>query len=174
MRDRVPEQDFPGQSEEEAGHFQGGEVDCDASAFEVLQAIVRLGGITPGYSFRNSTTTIYGGNPAICVTGMTIYYFAQYAKARGGSDKVSAYGIAVRKSEFYEAGGRPVIYGLSTDTPRYKTNTPYRRIYEDSVLPRSEQYRYVAYNPTNKGRWIDWSHEREWRWVVQYEDADEI
>ena len=58
--------------------------------------------------------------------------------------------------------------------PTYKTNTPYRRIYEESVLPQSEQYRYVAYNPTSKGRWIDWSHEREWRWVVQNEDADEI
>ena len=174
VRDRVPEQDFPGQTEKEAGHFQGGEVGCDASAFEVLQAIVRLGGITPSYSFRNGATTIYGGKPAICVTEMPLYSFAQYAKSRGGSDKVSAYGIAVRKSEFYEAGGRPVIYGLSTDTPRYEINTPNCRIYEDSVLPQSEQYRYVAYNPTSSGRWIDWSHEREWRWVVQDEDADEI
>ncbi len=174
VRDRIPEQDFPGETEEEAGHFQGGEVSCDADAFEVLKAIIRLGGITPGYSFRSGTTTIYGGKPAICVTEMPLYSFAQYAKSKKSSDKVSAYGIAVLKSEFYEAGGRPVIYGLSTDNPRYKVNTPYCRIYEDSVLPQSEQYRYVAYNPTSKGRWIDWSHEREWRWVVQDRDNDEI
>lgn len=174
VRDRVPEQDFPGESEEEAGSFQGGEVDADAGAFEVLQAIVRLGGITPGYSFRKGMTTIYGGKPAICVTEMPLYSFAEYAKSRKAADKVSAYGIAILKSEFYEAGGRPVIYGLSNDSPKYKVNTPYRRIYEDSVLPECEQYRYVAYNPTKIGRWIDWSHEREWRWIVQDAEADEV
>ena len=174
VRARVPEQDFPGESEEEASYFQGGELEADAGAFEVLQAIIRLGGITPGYSFRKGVTTIYGGKPAICVTEMPLYSFAQYAKSRGDSDKVSAYGIAILKSEFYEAGGRPVIYGLSNDNPKYKVNTPYCRIYKDSVLPEHEQYRYVAYNPTNLGRWIDWSHEREWRWVVQDDQADEI
>jgi hypothetical protein len=174
VRNRLPEQDFPGTTEEEAGFYQGGELEPDADAFSVLKTIVRLGGIIPGYSFRNGRTTIYGGGPAVCVTEMPLYSFAQYARARGDETKATAYGIAFLKSEFYAAGGRPVIYGLSTIHTKFTINTETVRIFEDSVLPQAEQYRYVAYNPLKKGRWVDWSHEREWRWVPQDVDADEV
>jgi hypothetical protein len=40
---------------------------------------------------------------------MPLYSFA--ARERTDTDKVSAYGVALLKSEFYAAGGRPVIYG---------------------------------------------------------------
>jgi hypothetical protein len=49
VRDRKPEQDFP----DEAGIFANGELEMDASAFDVLKTIVRLGGVLPGYSFRS-------------------------------------------------------------------------------------------------------------------------
>jgi len=146
----------------------------DASAFEVLKAIVRLGGLIPGYSFRNERTTIYGGQPAVCATEMPLYSFAKYAMAKSDASKVSAYGIAFLKSEFFAAGGRHAIYGLSTDSPTYLKNTNTTRIFADSVLPQAEQYRYVAYNPLESQHWIDWSHEREWRWVARDKDMDEV
>lgn len=174
VRDRNPSQDFPGETEEEYDYYAGGELEPDASAFEVLKSIIRLGGITPGYSFRSGRTTIYGGQPALCATEMPIYSFATYVRERAKTESVSAYGIAFKKKDFFAAGGRPVIYGLSTDDVTYKKNSPTMRIFDESVLPLSEQYRYVAYNPSGKPNWIDWSHEREWRWKVSDENQDQI
>jgi len=174
VRDRKPEQDFPGEDEEEFGHYAGGEIECDADAFEVLKTIIRLGGLTPGYSFRKGRTTIYGGQPAVCATEMPLYAFATYARERAEFGNVSAYGIAFLKSEFYAAGGRPAIYGLSADNVSYLHNTATYRVIDESVLPKREQFRYVAHNPVRLQGRIDWSHEREWRWVPQNSDLDEL
>jgi hypothetical protein len=173
VRDRHPEQDLPGESEEEADYYAGGEIEYDASAFIVLKTIIRLGGLIPGYSFRSGRTTIYGGQPAICATEMPIYSFAQYAKSQKHSKNVSAYGVAFLKSDFHAAGGRPAIYGLSVNNITYKKNTDLIRILSDSILPEAEQYRYVAYNP-QPDHWIDWSHEREWRWRVTDEEYEYV
>lgn len=171
VRDRLPEQDFP-----EGGIFDpvGGELEPDANAFSVLAAIIRLGGIVPGYSFRRGRTTIYGGEPAVCATEMPLYSFAQYVRSRANTAKVSAYGIAFLKKEFYLAGGRPVFYGLSIENPQLVEDKPTCRVFHDSVLPRPEQYRYVAYNPSSLDKWVDWSHEREWRWVARDKRREEV
>ncbi|MGE1152107.1 hypothetical protein [Pseudomonas kitaguniensis] len=174
VRDRNPEQDFPGEGERESEHHIGGELDHNAEAFEVLKTIIRLGGIKPGYSFRKGRTTIYGGQPAVCATEMPLHAFTTYARERAHAGNVSAYGIAFLKSEFFAAGGRPAIYGLSTENVTYSHNSKKCRIMDDSVLPPREQYRYVAHNPKQKVRPIDWSHEREWRWVSQDAELDEI
>ncbi len=173
VRDRDPEQDFPDIDEAEAGIFIGGELEVDADAFSVLKTIIRLGGLVPGYSFRSGRTTIYGGTPAVCATEMPLYSFAEYVRSKANSTKVSAYGIAFLKSEFFAAGGRPAIYGLSIQNVNYIENTALRRVFDPAVLPLSEQYRLIAYNPTDS-RWIDWSHEREWRWIAMEEDRDSI
>lgn len=173
VRDRNPEQDFPGEDEEEVGLYAGGELECDADAFSVLKNIIRLGGLLPGYSFRNGRTTIYGGKPAVCATEMPLYSFADYARQRSNASKVSAYGVAFLKSEFFSAGGRPAIYGLSTDNISYLVNVPTSRILADDVMPLAEQYRLVAYNPL-PANWIDWSHEREWRWIAKDQDKDQV
>ncbi len=174
VRDRKPEQDFPGEDEDECGHYAGGELEWDAEAFQVLKTIIRLGGLTPGYSFRKGRTTIYGGQPAVCATEMPLYAFATYARERAKAGNVSAYGISFQKSEFYAAGGRPAIYGLSTDNVHYVHNTATCRVIDESILPKREQFRYVAHNPAGLAGRIDWSHEREWRWVPQNDDMDEI
>jgi hypothetical protein len=173
VRDRNPDQDFPGETEEEFDYFSGGELEADAEAFSVLETIIRLGGLYPGYSFRSGRTTIYGGNPAVCVTEMPLYSFASYAKERGKTNCVSAYGIAFLKSELFSAGGRPVIYGLSNSNVKYVQNDTYCRIFDETILPLEEQYRYVAYSPSGD-KWIDWSHEREWRWKVNNKDKDYV
>jgi hypothetical protein len=78
VRDRLPEQDFPGETEEEYLHHVGAELEPDADAFCVLKTIIRLGGLYPGYSFRSGRTTIYGGEPVVCATEMPLYSFAKY------------------------------------------------------------------------------------------------
>ena len=171
VRDRVPDQDF---ADDRVKDGVGGELGPDADAFSVLAAIIRLGGVTPGYSFRNGRTTVYGGRPVVCATEMPLYSFAQYVQARNDPGKVSAYGIAFLKTEFYRAGGRPVLYGLSINNPQFVEDKPTTRVFHDSVLPRVEQYRYVAYSPAGAQKWVDWSHEREWRWVVQDKERDTI
>lgn len=173
VRNRISEQDFPGEEEDEMMYFASGELEVDADAFSVLQTIIRLGGLLPGYSFRGGRTTIYGGKPAVCATEMPIYSFSKYVRERNQPQKVSAYGIAFLKNEFYQAGGRPVIYGLSSDNVQYEINQPYQRILRENVLPKHEQYRYAAYNP-GEGKWIDWSHEREWRWIPTNEEVHRI
>src|SRR4051794_25119474 len=97
VRNRNPEQDFPGQSEDDAKYFAGGELELDASAFQVLCSIIRLGGLIPGYSFRKGKTTLYGGDPVVCVTEMPLYAFASYVKQAATTGRVSAYGIAFLK-----------------------------------------------------------------------------
>ncbi|MEO3475506.1 hypothetical protein AAFN86_26880 [Roseomonas sp. CAU 1739] len=174
VRDRRAEQDFPGEDEDECGHYAGGELEWDARAFDVLKTIIRLGGIMPGYSFRKGRTTIYGGQPAVCATEMPLYAFATYARERAKAGNVSAYGISFLKSEFYAAGGRPAIYGLSTSNVHYVQNTATCRIIDEAVLPQREQFRYVAHNPVGLTGRIDWSHEREWRWIPQNVDLDQI
>ncbi len=174
VRDRKPEQDFPGEDEDECGRYTAGELERDAKAFQVLKTIIRLGGLTPGFSFRKGRTTIYGGQPVVCATEMPLYAFATYARERAEAGNVSAYGISFLKSEFYAAGGRPAIYGLSADNVHYVHNTATCRVIDESILPKREQFRYVAHNPAGLTGRIDWSHEREWRWIPQNDELDEI
>lgn len=174
VRDRNPEQDFPGEDADAVEYYAGKELDEDATAFEVLKSIIRLGGIMPGHSFRGGRTTIYGGEPAVCATEMPLYAFATYARSGAKAGNVSAYGISFLKSEFFLAGGRPAIYGLAFGAVSYARNNAFTRIFDDSVLPRREQFRYVAHNPVQSGRFIDWSHEREWRWIPRDEERDQI
>lgn len=174
VRGRNPSQDFPGDTDEERAYYAGDELEQNAGAFQVLKTIIRLGGIKPGHSFRRGRTTIYGGQPALCATEMPLYALATYAKSRQQQGNVSAYGIAFLKSEFYASGGRPAIYGLSTDQVTFSEDSEFKRVIDESVLPLREQYRYVAFNPALTTRRLDWSHEREWRWIPQDEDLDEI
>jgi hypothetical protein len=97
VRDRIPEQELIGQDEDEMMFFAGGELsnrelEADAAAFSVLQTILRLGGLLPGYSFREGRTTIYGGKPAVCATEMPIYSFSRYVRER---NQVSVWGRAM-------------------------------------------------------------------------------
>ncbi|MCI5220340.1 MAG: hypothetical protein D3914_14395 [Candidatus Electrothrix sp. LOE2] len=173
VRDLDIDQDFPEIREGEFDYFARCELQYgDTTAFSVLKTVVRLGGLIAGYSFRNGKTTIYGEHPVVCATEMPLYSFAQYTRDRASVRDISAYGIAFLKSEFYEAGGRPVIYGLSQQY-EYKRNDSFCRIIRPEYLPVQEQYRYVVYNPTSTN-WIDWSHEREWRWKVKCPDRDYI
>lgn len=145
-------------------------ITTDASGFEILQKIIHDGYIRSGWSFRDNVPTVYGPYSAVCFTEMPLYGLIDYAKNRGEkSGYVGNYGIAFLRKELFDAGARQVIYGLSTDykeaddiTDAYY-NHGLRCLSEKCGIGLQEQYRYVSTN-LGKGKRVDWTHEREWRW----------
>lgn len=141
----------------------------------VLLKILEDGHIRAGWSFRNEKPTIYGPRAATCFTEMPLYALVEYAKRRP-DNAVGLYAIAILRSELYEAGGRPVIYGLSgrhLELPPNgrRTGNPFidnwpRKLVPACGIDEQEQYRYVSMNLAGNKR-IDWGHEREWRWAIE-------
>ena len=140
----------------------------DDSAFAVLLKIIRDGHIRASWAFRNNRPTVYGPRAAVCFTEMPLYALMDYARKRSTTD-VGTYAVGVLKHELFAAGGRPVIYGLSGRhveqqvEPLSNKRWP-RKLDPSCGLAENEQYRYVAMAMDDK-KPIDWSHEREWRWV---------
>lgn len=146
-------------------HFPSG---YEPSAFEILLKILTDGHIRTTWAFRKGRPTIYGPRAAACFTEMPLYALIEYAKTRS-IESVGPYAIAVPKEELFRAGARPVIYGLSgihrEQTSRDSENKGWpRKLESDCGISEKEQFRYVAMSH-EPGRIIDWSHEREWRWV---------
>ena len=107
-----------------------------------------------------STTTsgfVCGDIPASCFQDIPVYSVSQniHAEEQYRSEvpeaqvRYTGVGLMFPKPYVYERGGRPVIY---EDTERAK-----------SMLPESEWWRIVKFNLSDKGNFVDWTHEREWR-----------
>lgn len=142
-------------------------IEPDAYAIQVVEKILHDGHIRAGWSWRESRSkglvpTIYGESPAVCMTEMPLSSLLAYAKNRAKSQAVLAYGIALKKDEVFQAGGRQVIYGLSGNH-REISDVP-RLLDPACGIGKQEQYRYVA-TSLGSERPIDWTHEREWRWA---------
>ncbi len=136
-----------------------------ASAYSVLRKIISDGHIRSTWAFRKGRPTIYGPRAAVCVTEMPLHALVDYAKRREATD-VGCYAVGLLKSEFFAAGGRSAIYGLSTEyaeRDRARHKWP-RRLADSCGIAEAEQYRYVSTALDGQHR-IDWTHEREWRWV---------
>ncbi|GLU56912.1 hypothetical protein [Dyadobacter frigoris] len=131
--------------------------------FSVLKQILTDGYLKCSWSERSGKRTIYGPKPAICFTEMPLGAILEYVKQRDPK-YVSEYGIAFLKEELFRAGTRPVIYGLTSD-PVEEDIDGFRNLSSTSGISLNEQYRYVATNLGGKINPIDWTHEREWRWV---------
>ena len=143
-------------------------VDYGASALNVLLKIIMDGHIRSTWAIRSGRPTIYGPRAAVCFTEMPLYAFLEYATQRK-DEFVSSYAIGVLKHELFAAGGRPVIYGLSGKHVEQRRGLSPNKVWPRKLdvscgIGESEQYRYVAMS-TDANRPIDWSHEREWRWV---------
>lgn len=100
---------------------------------------------------------------------MPLYALLEYSKSRSYDGLVNTYGIAFIKEELFEAGARPVIYGLTGNHNEAKNNDIHygkglRTLASDCGIGLKEMYRYVYTNITRQKR-IDWTHEREWRWA---------
>lgn len=147
-------------------------IDADASAFEVLKKILHDGFIHSSWSMRNLTPSIYGPKSAVCLTEMPLYALLEYAKVRGErSGYVGNYGLAFKRNELFNAGARPVIYGLTGTFKEAeydeKSVCQGRLLDESCGIGKHEQYRYVStILHKKKGKTIDWTHEREWRWAL--------
>lgn len=87
--------------------------ESDACAITVLKKIVSDGFLRAGWSFRKGRATTYGPRPSVCFTEMPLYALLDYAKKRSHSGFVDTYAIALKREELFQAGGRPVIYGLT-------------------------------------------------------------
>lgn len=146
--------------------FQEGSDIGDMNEMECMFNIVSEGGLRGSFSFRNGKATIYGHLPAVCFTEMPLINLLEYRMLRKNPYRISDYGIAVKKRDFFKKGGRPVIYGLSPDNKFEFSEYPHQnstnRIIEESIVPIKEQYRYVAFQ-LGGNKEIDWTHEREWR-----------
>ena len=144
-------------------------LDSDADAMEVLKKILHDGIIKSGWSYRNGNPTIYGPKSAACFTEMPLYALLEYSKNRNNENYIEPYGIAFLKNELFEAGARPVIYGLSGVHKEAKHGDKHfgiglRTLSSDCGIGLNEMYRYVYTNIRTQKR-IDWTHEREWRWA---------
>ena len=138
-------------------------------ARQVLKTILIEGVLRPGFAPRGvpPKATVYGPDPAVCFTEQPLGSFLQYLAVRGRSSAMDGYGLLIHKDDVYAAGGLPVIYGLTAARELKFADEgfdPEHRILGEEALPLREQYRYVAFAPTNTPSPIDWSHEREWRW----------
>lgn len=143
--------------------------DTDLSPLFLLRCAIRYGRLWATWAYRNKARTIYGPNPAICLTDMPTGAFLETSFVRQKrKQKISGYALTFQKPEMFRIGARPVIYGLSKSSSKIPSGkNGGLRILPKDLLPIHEQYRYVTYAPTT-GRWnIDWTHEREWRWPMK-------
>lgn len=130
----------------------------------LLRTSIRYNVLWSTWSYRGGKRTVYGPNPAVCFTEMPIAAFLETARMRSGNgEKISSYAFIFDKKQMFQLGARPVIYGLSVNASLPIGNGGCARIFDESILPLAEQYRYVTYNPVGQ-HCIDWTHEREWRW----------
>ena len=130
----------------------------------LLRHAIRMGRLWATWSERSGRRTIYGPRPAVCFTEMPIPAFVEASldrRARG--EAMSSYALVFPKAAIHRAGGRPVIYGLSSGASA-SLDADGVRMFPQWALPEPEQYRFVAYDPTQPR--LDWTHEREWRWPL--------
>ena len=143
-------------------------IDPDPDALQVLLKIITDGHIRASWAFRKRRPTIYGPRAAVCFTEMPLYALVQYTEERS-RDFVAPYAVGVLKRELFANGGRPAIYGLAGKHKERSTQGSnsgrWPRYLDPSCgLGEAEQFRYVSMSVDSQ-RPVDWSHEREWRWV---------
>lgn len=148
----------------------------EADAFEVLTKILHDGYLKAGWSYRKNKPTIYGPKAAVCFTEMPLYGLIEYARSRQDKDTAQSYGIAFMKDELFAAGARQAIYGLSGEHSEAGIHDPFyligqRTLSSDSGIGLREQYRYV-YTKLDSTKYVNWTHEREWRWADLDESYD--
>lgn len=129
----------------------------------LLRHAIRMGRLFATWSVRNGRRTIHGLRPAVCFTDMPIPAFIEAGRQRAAlGQAMSPYGLVFPKPAAFRLGTRPVIYSLTQEAHAHGGENDTPRVFDEAALPLQEQYRYVAYDPSLG--WLDWSHEREWRW----------
>lgn len=133
-------------------------------ATESMDALEVLLKILEEKKLVGSTTKsgyIVGKTPAVCFQETPLEALAEHILYENSSfhsiDKCdvrySGVGIRFNKVFIYKSGGRPVIYD--------KTE------YLKSILPEDQYWRIVNFDLDNNEKYIDWTHEREWRVPIE-------
>lgn len=131
----------------------------------LLRCAVRSHRLWATWSVRSGVRTIFGPRPAVCFSEMPLAAFLESSRNRESAGQaMSGYALTFPKAAMHAVGTNPVIYGLTErNVPLPKGPGGGARVFSPEVLPESEQYRYVTYNPSGSYK-VDWMHEREWRW----------
>lgn len=102
------------------------------------------------------TGFINGNKSVVCFQDIPFNSIAENVKYEqeninnlGNKIRYLAIGIAFDKSMIFKSGGRPVVYE--------KTNVA------KNILPSDEYWRIVNLDFSDDKAYIDWTHEREWR-----------
>jgi hypothetical protein len=135
------------------------------AACNVLSKIINDGHIRTGWAWRKKIPTIFGPRSANCFTDAPLYQFINDSR----NNPHQPYAICLLREEFFDAGGRPAIYGISTPHKELsaRSNDAYR------VWPRylnpscgiaiNEQYRYIQISSTEQES--SFADRTEWRWA---------
>lgn len=118
----------------------------DGKTIEAKNVLLEIlnDGIIFGSCAKKHETTIRGTTPAVCLFE-TPFPPGDYLKQR-----FSDYCISLNKREAFEMGGRKAIYMTKDEIDKFFSKF------------KEEQWRVVRHELSGK-RYIDWTHEREWR-----------
>lgn len=126
--------------------------DNDDHAFEMLWKILLdkklIGSGKNGF--------VVGGNRAVCFQEVPLYSIVEnllFEDTLKDNNRYSWFGLRFNKVRMYEKGARPVLYGKTEELKR--------------ILPPSDYWRIVHLDLEERNV-IDWSHEREWRILGDY------
>lgn len=125
-----------------------------------IKAVDTLIKILKDKKINGSTTTsgfIIGSRPAVCfqdapMIGLMQNILHEEERNKNTSSRKVRYcgvGLAFRKPFIFRSNGRPVLYE-STAIAK-------------SLLSPNEHWRIVNFELNNPQKYIDWTHEREWR-----------
>ena len=120
------------------------------SAIDVLVKILKEKKLKGGKGF------VCGNSPVVCFQDTPIHSISENIlyeqKTNNGTEGNIRYepcGLRFSKNQIFNAGGRPVIYE-QTDVAK-------------EFLRTDQYWRIVSLDLREKGKLIDWTHEREWR-----------
>lgn len=134
-----------------------------SSTLDVLIKILKDKKLKGGRGF------VCGKEPVVCFQDTplhsiseNIFYEQQIRKDPHSPVRYDPCGLRFSKAKIYEAGGRPVIYELTSTAKE--------------LLEENEHWRIVCLNLKDTDNIIDWTHEREWRikgdFSFEWEDVE--
>ena len=130
-------------------HLTNGETADEA--FKNLLSILEGKKINGGHGFVNGSDSVVCLQEAPLNSISENLIYERMLREANGSNyyRYRAFGLRFAKIFIYKCGGRPVIYGKSSELK--------------NILPKEEWWRIVDLQLNSTENIIDWSHEREWR-----------
>lgn len=131
--------------------------DIDGKKYNAIDVLIKI--LREKTLMGSSTASgfVVGNTPAACFFDAPLYsvcenlHYEHKRKEISGLKivKYEAFGLMLPKPYVFRGGGRPVIYERTEDAKK--------------MLPKDQWWRIVNMDLNNPSSFIDWSHEREWR-----------